>query len=138
MNIFEALFSWFLLYRCKFHYLLFWQVLIPSNLYFGDDRILSEEGIQQGDPLGPLLFSLGIRDVMKSCESELSVWYLDDGSLLGTPDEVINDLDKILDAADSLGLQINPKKCEVFFTNDKIFINVCGLCVTVYDHKTES
>ena len=36
--------------------------------------------------------------------------------------------------------QINSVRCAVFFTNDKIYfiLNVCGLCVTVYDHKTES
>ncbi|XP_076951801.1 uncharacterized protein LOC143625320 [Bidens hawaiensis] len=30
----------------------------PSRLYLGDDNIWSTTGVQQGDPLGPLLFSL--------------------------------------------------------------------------------
>ena len=29
----------------------------PSILQFGDEQVLSEEGVQQGDPLGPLFFS---------------------------------------------------------------------------------
>ena len=32
----------------------------PSLLQFGDEQILSEEGVQQGDPLGPLFFSLAL------------------------------------------------------------------------------
>ena len=32
----------------------------PSFLFFGDHLLESAEGVQQGDPLGPLLFSLSI------------------------------------------------------------------------------
>ena len=57
-----------------------------SDLFFGigSDHgcvINSEEGVQQGDPLGPFLFSLTINQLIKSCQSELNVWYLDDGTL---------------------------------------------------------
>jgi hypothetical protein len=36
-----------------------------TSLFFGDDKVLSREGVQQGDPLGPLLFSLGISEMTK-------------------------------------------------------------------------
>ena len=38
-----------------------WQAYsAPSNIYFGhSDIIKSQEGVQQGDPLGPLFFWLG-------------------------------------------------------------------------------
>ena len=32
----------------------------PSHLWLGDNVLSSEEGVQQGDPLGPLLFSITI------------------------------------------------------------------------------
>ena len=100
-------------------YPMVWQsYATASNLYFnGDNIILSKEGVQQGDPLGPFLFSLGIADLMKSCTSEFSAWYLDDGTLGGNADTIEADFQRIQEASDSLGLQINQSKCEVFFTN---------------------
>ena len=42
-------------------YPLVWQVYsLPSNLFFGDSIISSATGVQQGDPLGPALFSLAL------------------------------------------------------------------------------
>ena len=55
---------------------------------------------------------------MKSCTSEFSAWYLDDGTLAGNPDTIQADFQRIQDASDTLGLQVNPSKCEVFFTNN--------------------
>ena len=55
-----------------------------TNLFFGEKEIIkSKEGIQQGDPLGPFLFSLVIQELVKSCESPLNIFYLDDGTLGG-------------------------------------------------------
>ena len=88
-----------------------------SSLYFGSqDIIYSKEGVQQGDPLGPFLFSLAINDLVNSCESPLNLWYLDDGTLGGSVSQVIQDYKRILNAT-SLGLEINPNKCELFLVN---------------------
>ena len=89
-----------------------------SSLLFGSQDIInSKEGVQQGDPLGPFLFSLAINDLVKSCESPLNLWYLDDGTLGGSVSEVFRDYNKIQEATSTLGLEINPNKCELFLVN---------------------
>ena len=99
-----------------------WQAYsTPSNLYYHDTTVIpSQEGVQQCCPLGPLLFSLAVADLMKSCNSELNLWYLDDATLAGDPEVVKEDLAKINQSADTLGLKINSKKCELFFTNSEL------------------
>jgi hypothetical protein len=52
-----------------------------SDLQFADFRLQSEEGAQQGDPLGPLYFCLVIMKLLESMLSELVLGYLDDITL---------------------------------------------------------
>ena len=54
----------------------------PSHLSFAEN-IISNEGIQQGDPMGPLLFCLTLHPVLSRCSSELRIAYLDDITLGG-------------------------------------------------------
>ena len=58
-----------------------------SLLFSGGLPIRSEQGVQQGDPLGPLFFSLAWQKVVESLPIDLSLnlWYLDDGHLVGSP-----------------------------------------------------
>ena len=65
--------------------------------------------------MGPFLFALVILDLINSLESELNLWYLDDGTLGGVEDIVYDDFKKIIDARESTGLEINDNKCELFF-----------------------
>ena len=44
-----------------------------SFLSYGDHLLLSEEGIQQGDPLGPLLFCLAIIPIFEHLSSPLNM-----------------------------------------------------------------
>ena len=78
-----------------------------SSSLFWEDRILeSFEGVQQVDPLGPLLFCLTIHDLTTQLNSGFRV-YLDDGTLGGRCDEVIRDLEVVERVAEQLGLQLN-------------------------------
>ena len=85
----------------------------PSVLLASGNVLESQTGVQQGDPLGPLLFALGVDDIAKSITSPFNVWYLDDATLGGPPLTVIRDLTNILPALDRIGLEINPSKCEL-------------------------
>src|SRR6478609_10314439 len=89
-----------------------------SDLKFGDYTMLSGEGAQQGDPLGPLLFCLALHELLSELKSELVLGYLDDVSLGGSVRAVIKDFLYIETKAATLGLLLNRLKCEV---------SLCGL-----------
>jgi hypothetical protein len=78
-------------------------------LSYGNKIILSETGVQQGDPLGPVLFCLALHPVIKSLKSEFNVWYLDDGVLADDPSIVFNDFQKIIELSSKIGLSLNYK-----------------------------
>ncbi|XP_063361435.1 uncharacterized protein LOC134650409 [Cydia amplana] len=85
-----------------------------SKLFFSESPIISQVGAQQGDPLGPLIFSLGIQKAISTPRSPLNVWYLDDGILGGKPEEVREDLLTLLPLLKELGLEVNSSKCEFY------------------------
>ena len=84
----------------------------PSILLWDDVQLSSAEGIQQGDPLGPMPFCLGIHNLVSSLSSELNVFYLDDGTIGGDLRGLQEDL-----ARKSLGLVLNISKSEVISHN---------------------
>ena len=83
-----------------------------SNLSWHDKEILSAEGIQQGDTLGPLLFCLTIHKMVSKLNALFKVFYLDDGSLGGNSKELCQDLTIIEEGGQSLGLHLNVQKFE--------------------------
>lgn len=93
----------------------------PAKL-FCEGEVLpfgSAQGVQQGDPLGPLLFALGLFSVCASLKEgvgkdSLTVWYLDDGTVVGDAAEVARAWNLILEGVKKLGLNVNKKKCELF------------------------
>ena len=85
----------------------------PSILLWNDVQVLSAEGIQQGDPIGPMLFSLTIHDLVSSLSSEFNVFYLDDGTIGGNLNDLQSDLLRIEDEGQSLGLYLNVVKSEI-------------------------
>jgi len=87
----------------------------PSQLWVGDDRIIaSAEGVQQGDPLGPLLFCLALDKPLKEARCEFTSGYLDDVALGDTVSNLIGRVLCLETAAEKIGLKLNHSKCEVF------------------------
>ncbi len=71
------------------------------------------------DPLGPLLFSLTLHEVLKSYvppnDLKLQLWYLDDGTIVGSRKSVREFFDFISTNGHKYGLLLNPAKCEVYW-----------------------
>jgi len=101
----------------------------PSILWFGDAfanfELVSAEGVQQGDPLGPLLFALVLHKAVTLRLASaiptlfLNCWFLDDGVIAGTHGDVQRALE-ILRAAEPYGVVLNPGKCELVWHSDKV------------------
>ena len=64
----------------------------PSSLFCSNDILQSSEGVQQADPLGPLLFCLSLYQLHSQMRSKLCILYLDDVTLGGNLDDLLHDL----------------------------------------------
>ena len=89
----------------------------PSTLFYGSDTISSEEGVQQGDPLGPLLFCLALHPILTECKAELRAGYLDDITLGGDVNLIGDEVDMLKTRALKIGLALNENKCELIMTH---------------------
>jgi len=82
-----------------------------SILFHGPYTVSSQEGPQQGDPVGPLLFCNTIQPMLSSLESELYLGFLDDVSLGGPVGTVAADIARIAKEGGEMGLHLNASKC---------------------------
>ena len=89
------------------------------RLYTNTEVLFSCKGVQQGDPLGPLLFALALHPIVtkiaSECTLDINGWYLDDGSLIGKTSEVLKALKILQSESASVGLDLNLSKCELFW-----------------------
>ena len=76
----------------------------------------SEQGVQQGDPLVPLFFTLTWHKVVRALLTGLKIhsWYLDDGHLVGDP-QTLNEAIRCIESEGAkLGVTLNVQKCKIW------------------------
>jgi len=88
-----------------------------SSLRFGDYILSSKEGVQQGDLLGPLLFSLTLSKALSLSRCDLTVAYLDDVTLGDSIDSLGGEVVDFQGCESSIGLTLNVKKCGIVGLN---------------------
>jgi hypothetical protein len=101
----------------------------PSDLQHYDNIVPSQEGTQQGDPLGPFLFAVVLQLVVRVLQEDpsldLNMWFLDDGTIGGKASA----LEKAMHILSSvkvtnLGLTVQPDKCWLVYPSRAAVLEV--------------
>ena len=99
-----------------------WLYEEKTPLLFSNFIIWSETGVQQGDPLGPLLFCAAIHPILekinRECNLDINAWYMDDGNLLCSPEKLFKALEILSTELPKIGLHLNPSKSEWITSSD--------------------
>jgi hypothetical protein len=74
--------------------------------------ISSGEGVQQGDPLGPLLLYIAVHLLLTACKAEIRICYLDD-FILWDMECLAEEVENLRGEAMKIGLVLNESKCEI-------------------------
>ena len=96
-------------------------------LRLGERTILSCCGVQQGDPLGPLGFSLALHPIVEKIQEQvpglqINAWYLDDGTLCGSAKVLHTALNIIEEEGPARGLHLNrPSRSSTFQKTPPLF-----------------
>jgi len=95
-----------------------WCYSAESVLSFGEFVVQSMEGVQQGDPLGPLLFALVMHVLLQEISAEIpdldvNRAYLDDAVFAGKSADVLKVLRVLEERGPAVGLHLNHAKCEL-------------------------
>ena len=81
-------------------------------------ELRSEEGTQQGDPLGPFYFCLGIHPLLERVAAAhpdcIVIAYMDDVHILGPPGSACAAFDLISQELGTVGLVVTPGKCQAY------------------------
>ncbi|GKA98975.1 putative reverse transcriptase domain-containing protein [Tanacetum coccineum] len=103
----------------------------PARLYYGEHALWPCQGVQQGDPLGPLLFSLVLHPLIckirDSFSLSLHAWYLDDGTIVGDTVVVGKVLELIMKDGPGCGMHLNVDKTEVFWPKEDPRSRLAGI-----------
>jgi hypothetical protein len=98
---------------------LHWSYGAPTPLLSGNGEVIcqSSTGVRQGDPLGPALFSIALQPILlKLAEAFPNIkilGYMDDTTLLGPQDDLLEALTFIAEESTAIGLQVNRQKCHL-------------------------
>ena len=116
--------------RCRIPSISAWMESCYScqPLLLGEDSIHSCCGVQQGDPLGPLGFALSLHPLVEHIKAEvpglaLNAWYLDDGTLVGSPEDLAAALHIVERDGPSLCLHLNHSKPLLFIPEEVVASN---------------
>ena len=109
--------------------------------FVGDTVIASTTGTQQGCPLGPIGFALGIQDVVESLTHlrlPVNSWYLDDGIIIGDGATIGTAYALLKERLATRGLAVNPTKCVLWGPSSHVAVaNGCGgVSVTPWEPGT--
>jgi hypothetical protein len=90
-----------------------------AYMFLQGHNLFSREGVQQGDPLGSLEFSLVLQKFVLHVKEEcpdlrLNVWYLDDGTLVGKKADLLKVLRLAITEGPKYGLHLNLSKSLVW------------------------
>ena len=99
-----------------------------TPLFYNNAVIQSESRVQQGDPLGPLLFCLTqwpIIQMIKNSVLDLVqyTWYLDDGFFAGSEDQIKQTLEILANEGPERSQFLRKDKCELWSIKDLPSIN---------------
>ena len=84
-----------------------------SSVIASGYSIATSTDVEQGDPIGPLVFVLAVDQTASGVESELNVWYHDEATIGGSPESVLSDVQRCITGQRRIGLEVNPKKTEI-------------------------
>ena len=99
-----------------------------SILQFNRIKLFSNEGLQQGDPLGSLLFCLTIHPRLISTSSDLTIGFMDDVTLYGHADTVTGDVEMFSTEGTEMGLQLTRQLTVVVQNILRMFLFQCHRC----------
>ena len=90
--------------------------------------LLSQAGVRQGDPLGPLLFALTLQQALEEVRDGSNparvIAFADDTFLQGASDACIQSFVSLLDNGADIGLEASLGKCGVYSPNSQAAANV--------------
>ena len=96
---------------------------------------VSDEGCQQGDPLGPLLFCATVMPLINRLQSTFNVWYMDDGSIGDNADVLLNDFQLLIAEGKNLGLNANTAKCELIIDDEFVLEKLRTVAPDIYKSR---